>query len=197
MSIVLTVPGWQGSGPAHWQTLWERKHGCMRVEQRDWMHPQVDEWVETLETALSTLCQPVVLVAHSLGCAVVAHWASRTTFASKISGALLVAPPDVERSSAPLEVRTFSPVPMLELPFPTVLVASTSDPYCGFMRAGLMATYWGSEFVNAGNAGHLNADSDLGVWTRAGNGSSAGWRARRRRKSSDKSRDRCLRASIA
>ena len=39
MNIVLTLPGWQGSGPEHWQSRWEALHGFIRVEQHDWMRP--------------------------------------------------------------------------------------------------------------------------------------------------------------
>ncbi|HEU4622289.1 MAG TPA: alpha/beta hydrolase [Burkholderiaceae bacterium] len=163
-AVVLTLPGWQGSGPTHWQTRWESCHACSRVEQRDWMHPDLDEWIATLQAALVRQAKPVVLAAHSLGCALVAHWAARSPDTHRIRGALLVAPPDVERESAPQEVRGFAPLPMQRLPFPSLLVASTSDPYCGFLRAALLATCWGAEFINAGNAGHINADSDLADW---------------------------------
>lgn len=164
MTTVLTLPGWQGSGPTHWQSHWERVRGCRRVEQDDWMHPRIEPWVARLDDVIAQCASPVVLVAHSLGCALAVHWASRSARGSRVVGALLVAPPDVERASAPPEVRSFAPVPMRTLPFAATVVASTSDPYCGFMRAGLMSAQWGAEFVSIGNAGHINADSALGEW---------------------------------
>lgn len=168
MTTVLTLPGWLGSGPDHWQTCWERGRGCQRVEQADWDRPTREAWVEALDARLDSVPDRVVLAAHSLGCALVAHWAhgrrARPDKLAKVRGALLVAPPDVERISAPEEIRGFAPLPTDPLPIPTIVVASTSDPYCGFMRSGLMATLWGAEFVNVGNAGHINAESGLGDW---------------------------------
>ena len=165
MATVLTLPGWQSSGPTHWQTRWELLHGCVRVAQQDWMNPKREAWVATLDAAIATIDAPIVLVAHSLGCLLAAHWAAGDGApCTKIRGALLVAIPDVDRESAPPQVRDFSPTPMVPLPFPCVAVASTSDPYCSFLRAGLIASAWGADFVNAGNAGHLNAESGLGDW---------------------------------
>ena len=169
MTTVLTLPGWQGSGSAHWQSRWEVLHGCVRVEQQDWMEPHRDTWVTALDTAVSAIEGPVVLVAHSLGCVLAAHWAAHASAhdmsrVARIRGALLVAVPDVDRVTAPAQVRNFGPLPNVPLPFPAVAIASTSDPYCSFLRAGLIASAWGADFVNAGNAGHLNAESGLGDW---------------------------------
>ncbi len=172
MTTVLTLPGWMGSGPEHWQSRWERERACLRIEQADWDRPVRADWVQTLDRRLQTCTGDVVLVAHSLGCALAAHWfdsvAEQPHRHAAIRGALLVAPPDVERASAPEAIRNFAPVPERALPVPAIVVASTSDPYCGFMRSGLMATRWGAEFVNIGNAGHINAESGLGAWE-------AGW----------------------
>jgi predicted alpha/beta hydrolase family esterase len=78
---LLLLPGLNGSGEAHWQTLWERDCAargvrCTRVEQRDWAHPSRDEWVAALDDALRAAEPPVLLVAHSLGCALAAHHAA-------------------------------------------------------------------------------------------------------------------------
>ena len=53
-SKVLILPGWQGSGPQHWQTLWEKRHGYVRVEQHEWMHPLRGDWVTRLEEMVLT-----------------------------------------------------------------------------------------------------------------------------------------------
>ncbi len=168
MTTVLTLPGWMGSGPEHWQTSWERNYGCVRVEQSDWDHPTRTQWMAALDAQLSALDDEVVFVAHSLGCALVAHWASAMADAperlGQVRGALLVAPPDVERASAPEAIRGFAPIPLHPLQIPAIVVVSTSDPFCGFMRSGLLATHWGAHFVNIGNAGHINAESGLGDW---------------------------------
>jgi predicted alpha/beta hydrolase family esterase len=157
------LPGYLDSDPGHWQTLWERAHpGYRRVQQRDWEHPHRDEWVAALERALAEVAGPVMLVAHSLGCMLVAHWAAE--FRRPIQGALLVAPPDVERADFPPEITGFAPVPRERLPFPSILVASTNDPYADFARSELFAACWGSRLVPLGACGHINAEAGFGPW---------------------------------
>ena len=43
-SSILTLPGWQGSSPEHWQSRWERRYGYVRVEQHDWQRPLRGDW---------------------------------------------------------------------------------------------------------------------------------------------------------
>lgn len=162
---VLIVPGWGDSGPAHWQTLWERAHpDFRRVVQRDWHYPVRAEWVETLEQAIRAAARPVVVVAHSLGCIAVAHCAGDR--ALPVRGALLVAPPDVEDPDFPPVIEGFAPVPRHRLPFPSTVVASRNDPFSAFERSGELATAWGSRLVDVGDSGHLNADAGFGPWPR-------------------------------
>ncbi|WP_028312058.1 RBBP9/YdeN family alpha/beta hydrolase [Derxia gummosa] len=163
---LLTLPGWQGSGPEHWQTAWEAEHGADRVEQTDWDAPSLDDWIASLDAALAADDTPALLIAHSLGCALAVQWAARSPVrvAQRVAGAFLVAPPDVDRPSAPGPVRGFAPIALAALPFRALVVASTDDPYCGFMRAGMLATHWGAEFTSVGNLGHINADSGIGAW---------------------------------
>jgi serine hydrolase len=163
MTRVLVLPGYQSSGPGHWQTLWEAERPELRrVEQRDWEHTRRAEWVAGLEAAVSAEPGPVVLVAHSLGCVTVAHWAAGHRH--HVVGALLVAPPDVEHEWAPDAVKDFAPIPSAPLPFPSVVVASTDDPYAEIDRARAWARAWGSRFVSIGAAGHINADAGFGPW---------------------------------
>ena len=57
---VLTLPGWQSSGPEHWQSRWEALHGFQRVEQHDWMTPRRGDWLARLdEAALPPAAQQV------------------------------------------------------------------------------------------------------------------------------------------
>jgi predicted alpha/beta hydrolase family esterase len=102
---------------------------------------------------------PVVVVAHSLGVIATVHLPPEA--AARIVGALLVAPADPERR-APLS--DFAPVPSDLLPYRSVLVASTNDPYCPVRLAGAYARAWGSEFVRVPNSGHLNVESGHGHW---------------------------------
>lgn len=162
-STVLILPGIGNSGPEHWQTYWEKSNPAFqRIEQRDWDHPVCREWQAALEHSVARLGANVVLVAHSLGSALVAHWAAATKL--KIKGALLVAPPDPEGPDFPKEITGFAPLPLKTFAFPSILVASTNDPYATFEFAKSCASAWGSRFIDAGPIGHINANSGLGEW---------------------------------
>ena len=163
-SCVLLLPGWQDSGPGHWQTEWERLHGDRRVQQHDWMRPLRGDWSARLEEVVLDTPGEVVLAAHSLGCILAAWWAAHTRHAHKVRGALLVAPGDVERPDLAAQLRGWAPIARQALPFPAVLVGSRNDPYCSFERARALATDWGARFVDLGLSGHINADSRLGAW---------------------------------
>ena len=150
-SSVLLLPGWQNSGPGHWQTEWERLHGYQRVQQHDWMRPLRGDWTARLEEVVADAPGPVVLAAH-------------THHAHKVRGALLVAPGDVERPDLATQIRGWAPIALQALPFPAVLVGSHDDPYCSFERAGTLAAAWGARLVDGGALGHINAESGLGAW---------------------------------
>ncbi|WP_404301081.1 RBBP9/YdeN family alpha/beta hydrolase [Alicycliphilus denitrificans] len=163
-SSVLLLPGWQDSGPGHWQTEWERLHGDRRVQQHDWMRPLRGDWSARLEEVVADAPGEVVLAAHSLGCILAAWWAAHTRHAHKVRGALLVAPGDVERPDLAAQIRGWTPIARQALPFPAVLVGSRNDPYCSPERARALASDWGARFVDLGLSGHINADSRLGAW---------------------------------
>ncbi len=161
---VLILPGWQNSGPQHWQSLWETAFGYQRVEQHDWMRPLRGDWVARLEDVILSDSTPAILVAHSLGCILVAAWASHSRNTGRVRGALLVAPGDVEREEIRPQLPGWAPVVMRPLPFRSVLAGSHNDPYCSLERARAMASAWDARFVDCGPAGHINADSGLGSW---------------------------------
>lgn len=161
---VLILPGWQNSGPAHWQSRWEALHGYRRVDQHDWMAPRRGDWSARLEEVLLGCDEPAVLVAHSLGCLLTAAWALHSRNTHRVKAALLVAPGDAEREELQPVLPSWSPVVMQRLPFPSVLVGSRNDPYCTFERAQALAGAWGSRFIDLCDAGHINADSGLGDW---------------------------------
>ena len=162
---VLVLPGWQNSGPDHWQSRWEHLHGYQRVEQHDWMHPLRGDWMAQLEEAVLAAPAPVLLAAHSLGCMLTAAWAAHSHNTHKVAGALLVAPGDPEREELRAVLKSWSPVVMQKLPFKSTLLGSQNDPYCSFARAQQFAQVWGSEFVDYGMAGHINAQTGLDDWT--------------------------------
>lgn len=157
---IIIVPGWRDSGPGHWQTLWaERLPQARRVVQDDWHTPTRSAWVARLEETVLEQPSPVVIVAHSLGCITTAHM--KPEAAARVRGALLVAPADPERRAV---LSDFAPVPYAALPYRSILVASSNDPYCPIRLAGAYARAWGSEFVRLQNAGHINVDSGHGEW---------------------------------
>jgi predicted alpha/beta hydrolase family esterase len=156
----IIVPGWRDSGPGHWQSLWaERLSNAVRVRQDDWITPSRKSWVATLSNTILLQDEPVVIVAHSLGCIATTHLPPEA--AERIQGALLVAPADPERRAV---LSDFAPVPYQKLPYRSVLVASSNDPYCPVRLAGAYARAWGSEFVRLQDAGHINVESGHGEW---------------------------------
>jgi predicted alpha/beta hydrolase family esterase len=161
---ILILPGLGNSGPGHWQVRWaERMATAAIVEQADWDEPDLDDWVATIDQACRLTTRPVVLVAHSLSCTAVAHAAPRLP--DNVRGAFLVAPTDIELSpAAPPEVIQFRPIPRDPFPFPSMVVASDNDPYVSIDRAVEFATCWGSDFHQAGEAGHINVASGHGPW---------------------------------
>jgi hypothetical protein len=144
--------------------LWERDHPeYRRVEQRDWDHPDPQDWVTTLDDAVRDVSEPVILVGHSLGCTTIARWAT-TRPALRVAAGMLVAPSDVEAPTAPVEVRSFAPIPLAPLRFPTILVASADDPWVSMERAAHMAARWGCRLVTIGAAGHIHTAAGYGPW---------------------------------
>jgi hypothetical protein len=132
------------------------------VQQTDWQRPTRLHWQTALEAAVAGYGPDCVLVAHSLGCLVTVHWAAETRLTAR--AALLVGVPNPDRPSFPPEISGFSPLPMRPLPFPSIVVASSDDPYGSLEFARACAVAWGSRFVNVGAAGHINAASGYGEW---------------------------------
>jgi predicted alpha/beta hydrolase family esterase len=160
---ILIVPGRGGSGPEHWQSLWTDKYSARRVEHREWNAPIASEWIETFDEAMAACSAPPVIVAHSLGCMLIARWAGQRL--RPVKAAMLVAPPDVESDThTPPEAHVFRPIPMRPLPFSSVVVASSNDPRCNIDRARLIAKAWGADFRDVGEKGHINIASGFGPW---------------------------------
>ncbi|SNS72851.1 RBBP9/YdeN family alpha/beta hydrolase [Pseudomonas segetis] len=163
----LIIPGWHGSPAEHWQSHWQRVlPNSSRVEQDNWQHPQKTSWVEQLQRAIADDTRPVVLIAHSLGCVTVAHWAAQAPkeLINRVLGALLVAPADVERLNCPGPLRNFAPIPSARLPFPSQLIGSDNDPAASANRALQLAQAWGSEVSILRGVGHINVSSGHSRW---------------------------------
>lgn len=164
---VLMAPGWTNSGPQHWQSEWERAHPeYQRIEQTDWDVPLRDIWVSTIDAAVRAATPPVILVAHSLGCHAVVDWAleAHRAISARVSGAFLVAPPDIEHEQAPDIFHHWRPIRRTRLPFPSIVLASRTDSYATFERVASFAESWGSPLVDLGNAGHVHTASGHGPW---------------------------------
>lgn len=161
---ILVIPGYLNSGPDHWQSRWEKKlSSARRVEQRDWARPSRDEWVDAIVREARAATRPVVVVAHSLGVVAALHAAQQLR--SKIAGAFLVAPPSEEViREMPAVDSDFLPVPRARLPFPSILVGSSDDPYADLLFQRRLAEDIGATFIDAGAAGHINVDSGHGPW---------------------------------
>lgn len=188
---ILIVPGWSSSGPDHWQSRWEKNiKTSRRIEQGDWLRPNKAEWAARLVEEVAKSVRPVVLVGHSLGVVTIVHAAPKLAKlpGNPVAGAFLVAPADVDNAggwpvtngwtfdqdgAAQASVTTdlsgsdgsgFAPIPLVPLPFPSVVIASSNDPYCSLERAKTMASGWGSVLIESGDVGHINSESGHGPW---------------------------------
>ena len=164
MCTTLIVPGLNGSDEGHWQRHWlldDPQAGL--VDQDNWQCPVLEDWIDRLEAALSKV-ESAYIVAHSLGCPLVANMASRPS-AAKIRGALLVAPAHLDRVEAmhPCIVR-FGAFPHQPLAFPSLVVGSMNDPYMNPEELARTATRLGSDLVNLGCVGHINIAAGFGRW---------------------------------
>jgi uncharacterized protein len=172
---ILIVPGWQDSGPDHWQSRWERSlKTARRVIQDDWDNPCVDAWGDRIAKFVSGATQPVVLVAHSLGVPAVVY-AGEKLKGRGVIGAFLVAPADIEfahfwpdtggeRWPPKRGPGGFSNMPDVKLAFPSHLVVANNDLYCSYARAVMLASQWGASITDAGETGHINIASGHGPW---------------------------------
>jgi predicted alpha/beta hydrolase family esterase len=190
---VLMVPGIGNSGDGHWQSRWQQSRvGITRIAPSSWEEPECDDWVAAIERAVTESGPQTLIVAHSLGCLAVVHWAARhggtaagrgdaaalsargdgavgaQAAGVRVAGALLVAVPDPHGPAFPAAARGFAPLPELRLPFPSLIVASDDDPYARITHAERYAAAWGSRLHRIGKRGHINAASGLGDWP-------AGW----------------------
>lgn len=163
---VVTVPGYGGSGPEHWQTAWEEAYpSLVRFAPASWSEPDPTDWSAALDRAVAD--GPAVLVAHSLGCLVAADFARRHPM--RIRAVFLVAVPDPGVPAFPPAARSFGARPLGgELGVFALVVASEDDPFCSSERSTDIARAWEAGWVSVGNLGHINSDSDLGEWP-------AGW----------------------
>jgi uncharacterized protein len=160
---LLFLPGRNGSGPQHWQTLWQARFpGSLRLQPSDWASPELGDWMSALDRALGDCPTPPILVAHSMGCLLSVCWVAERQPNPPIRGAFLVAPPNFRRQG--FLSPSFTKVPDVPIACPALVVASSNDPYCAIEVAGQMAGRWQAGFVCVGDRGHISTEPANGVW---------------------------------
>jgi uncharacterized protein len=164
---VVVLPGIYGSGSDHWQTIWEVENpSFQRFDPTSWDEPDLHDWVQALSTAVDASPRPVLLLAHSLATLAVAHWGLATKIDDDaVAGAFLVAVPDPAGGNFPLAAASFTSPPQRPLPFPTLMIASDTDPYSSLSFARATAHGWGAELAELQGLGHINSASGLGRWS--------------------------------
>ena len=163
MADIVILPGIGGTGETHWQSHWEKANSRMRrFEPMNWEQPDLDEWIAALDRAVGAATEPPLLVAHSLACLLVAHWQRVSSLS--VVGAFLVAVPDPESDAFPAEAAPFAHTPKGKFRFPSLIIASSDDPYGKLDYARTTAIQWGSGIVEAGALGHINGRSGLEDW---------------------------------
>ncbi|QPE05525.1 alpha/beta hydrolase [Microbacterium schleiferi] len=162
---VVVVPGLGGSSPGHWQSIWEAQHpSWVRSAPASWDEPDFEAWDRAVGAAVQAAGEPVVLVAHSLGCLTALAFAAHSP--ERVRGVFLVAPPDPDAPSFPTEVLSFgaATATLDPPPIPTVAVTSPTDPYCPADRSPDICKRWGARQIDIGDAGHINVLSGHGPW---------------------------------
>ena len=179
----LLLPGWRRAGPdpdlVPWHRRWQRLHGCVRVEQDDWVWPRRGDWMSRLDEVVQEGVQEGVqavvqhpapdleLIAHGLGCHLVAAWAAHSRHTARVRAALLVDAPDLERADLPPNLHTWRPTVRARLPFPSLMVGRRDDPWCACERAAQMARDWGSRWLLEDPLTHAGGDAGRGDWCEA------------------------------
>ncbi len=166
MTMYYTIPGYGNSDSEHWQTYFEsRLDNCQRIVQDNWTEPVLEDWIERIDNSLTNEnLSDTILISHSMGGIALVHWALKHR--KIIKGALMVAPPDLENPYENLGLESFTPIPLIKLPFPSILVCSSNDNWISIERAKLFADSWGSKMILIENAGHINPDSGYKKWNR-------------------------------
>lgn len=154
---VLIVPGLRNSDDRHWQSLWQvRLPQSKRIQVEDWSTPNLAAWQAGIRAALAQLDQPAVLIAHSFGA--LASAAIAAEFPDKVAAVFLVAPADPDKFGIAQQL------PQDFLPVPATMIASSDDPWMTEHKAAYWALLWGTDYLRIKQVGHINSDSNLGLW---------------------------------
>jgi predicted alpha/beta hydrolase family esterase len=172
-TTVLMVPGLRDHVAEHWQTLLQQRLPNVRsVPPLTENKLDLNARIEAIQRELESIDGEVILVAHSAGVLMVAHWAAR--YSRPIKGALLATPPDLDGDwpahypkPAVLAEMGWAPLPLEPLPFPTLVACSDNDPLASPEAVQRMARHWRASLVELGRVGHLNPASGFGDWPEA------------------------------
>ena len=172
MTATIFIPGFGNSLGQHWQNQWFKKipNGYW-LEQENWVEPDCNVWVESLQASVRKIKEPIIFISHGLGGLTLVEWAKvhhstdRLEHDRKVLGAFMVAITDPLQSNAPSAIRGYAKYPLTPLPFPSKMVASTNDPYCNVRRSEFFAKSWGSDLELVGAKGHISGNLGLGDWS--------------------------------
>lgn len=151
------VPGLRDSGEEHWQSYWERRFPHWhRIRQKEWQEANLDRWSLAIRRELTTCPHPAILIGHSFGALASCHAVQQGV--EGIAGVMLVAPAE------PLRFEIEERIQAQTLSVPSIVFASHNDPLMTFSRAEHWSRAWGSDLVDVGEGGHINAEAGFGPW---------------------------------
>jgi len=153
---LLFIPESGVVSPDHWIERWSGKLSTATRVEADDARATPARIVAMAQNAE----RPALLIGHSTG-AIAAALAAQQ--GARVVGAFLVAPPD-DKTLSTLDAGAWPAPPRAPLPFPSTLVASRNDPWASFEASQALAQAWGSEFIDAGEAGRIDAESGHGPW---------------------------------
>lgn len=158
------VPGIGNSESEHWQTHIENVlPQTYRITQDNWLQPDCEKWINKIDSVLNNEdLSKVVLIGHSLGSIAIVKWS--VLYKKSVKSAILVAPADIEQTISEVNLKSFLPIPLEHIKFKTLLITSSNDTWIKSDRAIMFAKKWGSDYINIGNAGHINVSSGFGYW---------------------------------
>lgn len=148
----------------HWQARWQQKLSTGRiVTPQAHYGPERAGWIDAIGKAVDASERPVVFVGHGHG--IFAGIAAVPHIGRRVAGAFFAAPYDLGSEQAPVSAPHGWPAQIrARLPFPAMLVASRNDPACSYDAAEALASGWGALVLDAGKAGHIDAEAGYGPW---------------------------------
>ncbi|MCP1199447.1 alpha/beta hydrolase [Notoacmeibacter sp. MSK16QG-6] len=160
-ATILFLPDQGRTDDGHWLSRWQAKLSTGHIVDVDPDAPKADDWFGKLESAVEAHDGPIVLVGHGLGAATAALSAPKLT--DRVKGAFLVAPPALDEARKD-DTESFGPYRRDPFPFPSIVVASRTDPNCPFETIEDLAGAWGSLLIDGGDIGRINEESGHGPW---------------------------------